>query len=246
MVQIGILECGENRPEWVNEHGRICDAIPRFLNLAGAESADFTYKAYRAHKGELPDAADACDAWVIPGSPASVYEDKDWQKGLTDFIHKAKSVRPFIGICYGHQHLHAAFGGEVEKITPWGVGVTGYRLADNMPDWFPPVEKHMREEGVQIIASHQDQVTQIAPDTRILGGNEHCPNGISMIGDDILTIQNHPEMTTALARLIYEDNREKIGDAQTDAAKDSLDEKTDSAWLARLVTAFIKNHLKKK
>lgn len=237
-MRIGILECGQTSPDWIEEHGEMAAPFPPFLRSA---DATLGFQVYKAHRNELPATANECDAWLVTGSPASVHERLPWQPALAQFLVGAAQQRPVVGICFGHQLLHDALGGEVQRSGKgWGVGVQDYPL-QNVPDWAPsglPDDRTFR-----LIALHQDQVTTPAAGTRVLAGNAFCPLGITTIGDNVLTIQAHPEMTARLARDIYESQRAEQGDAMTDAAVQSLQTRIDSRPAAHWVLAFVRHRL---
>lgn len=235
---IGILECGQTSQDWIEAHGEMAAPFPPFLH--GADAA-LEFRVYKAHRNQLPAQADECDAWLVTGSPVSVHERLPWQPALAQFLVDAARQRPVVGICYGHQLLHDALGGVVQRSCKgWGVGVQGYPLRE-VPDWAPA--GRLDADTFRLIALHQDQVTTPAPGTRLLAGNRFCPVGITTIGENVLTIQAHPEMTTRLAQAIYESQRAEQGDAATDAAVQSLQTRIDSRPAAHWVLAFLRHRL---
>lgn len=238
MTVIGILECGQTPADWIAEHGEMADPFPPFLRRADPALA---FRVYKAHRHQLPASADECDAWLVTGSPHSVYEHHAWQAELAGFLTAAAQRRPVVGICYGHQLLHEALGGKVEKEPRgWGIGVQGYELHER-PAWADAAEPH---DAFRLIALHQDQVTRPAPGTRLLAGNAFCLVCITTIGDNVFTIQAHPEMTRTLARDIYEDQRAKQGDEATRRAMKSLEGHIDDLAAARWILGFIAHRLR--
>ncbi len=234
---IGIIECGKNRSEWLSEHGDFADWFPPFLQHAYAAEA---FAVYKAHQGDIPKSADACDAWLLTGSPLSVYDNPPWQQELAEFLVAAVERRPVVGICYGHQLLHQVLGGKVEKAPHWGVGLHTYAIHD-MPEWLPERVRKASKGGLRLIALHQDQVSVPAPESRVLAGNASCPIGITTIGRNVLTIQAHPEMTPELAKAIYTLHRRDIGEAIADRAALSLAVKADSQLAADWIVAFLRH-----
>ena len=233
MTVIGILECGQTRSDWIARHGEMADPFPPFLRRA---DPTLRFAVYKAHQHLLPASADACDAWLVTGSPHSVHAPEPWQPALARFLVQAAQQRPVVGICYGHQLLHQALGG-VSGPAPqgWGVGVQHYPVRA-LPAWLPdgPLPPPLR-----LIALHQDQVLRPAPGTTVLAGNPFCPLAITTIGENVLTVQPHPEMTRPLARDIYEEARADLGDQCADEAQRSLEGTLDDGLLARWILAFI-------
>lgn len=240
MYVIGILECGQTRSDWLAEHGEMADPFPPFLTRI---DPTLSFRVYKAHKGELPQRADECDAWLITGSPHSVCERPEWQARLSAFLVEVVKHRPVVGICYGHQLLHDSLGGAVEKAAVgWGIGVQKYELRE-VPAWAPREESRSATDGFRLIALHQDQVTQPAPGSRVLAGNAFCPLGITTIGENVFTIQAHPEMTKPLAKVLYEGLRTEQGDHPTDWALQSLETQIDDELAARWILAFVRYRL---
>jgi GMP synthase-like glutamine amidotransferase len=199
------------------------------------------FRIYKAHLNELPGQAGECDAWLVTGSPNSVRDRAEWQSRLSAFLVDAVKHRPVIGICYGHQLLHDALGGVVEKAPEgWGIGVQEYELRE-VPCWAP--QARPAPEGLHLIALHEDQVTRPAPGSRVLAGNPFCPLGITTIGENGLTIQAHPEMTRKLARALYEELRSEVGDERADRALQSLERHIDDQLAARWILAYIQQRL---
>ncbi|MDF8333770.1 glutamine amidotransferase-related protein [Novosphingobium cyanobacteriorum] len=238
MTTIGILECGRNKPEWLAEHGGFADWFPPLLNPV---APDLDYRVWRVIDGEIPNAPDQCDAWLLTGSPASTYANEPWQQQLSQFVIKAREHRPIVGICYGHQHLHAALGGRVEKASHWGVGITRYDIG-RQPPWLDSASTHLGADHFDLIALHQDQVTVPAPDTQVLASSPDCPLAVTMIGPNILTFQPHPEMTPDQVTLIYDLHRDDMGEELWRRAQDSLDQPRNAQLAARWIVDFLRSN----
>jgi GMP synthase-like glutamine amidotransferase len=237
MIKLGILEAGQNRPEFIKTHGTMGEWFIPFLQQA---SKDYTFNLYEAYRGQLPDRVEKCSAYLITGSAHSVYEKMDWLDELSKFIIVSARQVPVIGICFGHQLLHRIFGGRVEASDRgWGIGVHEYRVYEH-PDWMQPAVSKIR-----LLASHHDQVLEPAKGSRTLAGSSFCPVAASTIGKNILTIQPHPEMDKEFAQAIFKMRYEEQGADVTNTALSSMNQKVDDDIAAKWITNFLNTRLSK-
>jgi len=149
--------------------------------------------------GELPGDPADWDGIVMTGSPAMVSDREPWSEKAAAWLAQAvdKAV-PLLGVCYGHQLLAHALGGEV-----------GYH-------------PHGRESGtqrVELLASAQDDpllcgmpgsfsaqlthrqsVLRLPSDAVLLGRNEFEPHQAFRVGKCAWGVQFHPEFSEAIMR----------------------------------------------
>ena len=121
----------------------------------------------------------------------------------------------------------------------WGVGIHEYRLV-RPADW-----NSAARDGEQITfcVSHNEHVSQPAPHSKIIAGSDFCPYAVTTIGRNILTIQAHPEVDRGFARVLYDHRRERIGDAATDAALQSLEKPTNDAEFVQMALQFVRSRI---
>jgi len=86
--------------------------------------AGFAYDSVPIYDGAAFPNPAGLDAIVITGSSAGVYEDHAWLPPLRAFIQGAYAAHtPMLGICFGHQIMADALGGDVRKSEKgWGLG----------------------------------------------------------------------------------------------------------------------------
>lgn len=225
MTKIAILKTGGPPPALATEHG---DYPAMFSRLLGVEPTTFDVQA-----GRLPDPA-AFEGAVITGSSAGVYEDHAWLPPLFDWIRSAKGRTRLVGVCFGHQAMAKALGGEVRKSEKgWGVGLHRYDVMSEEP-WMVPGAR-----SVAVPASHQDQVQTLPPAARVTLASAFTPFGGLAWDDDAISMQFHPEFTPDYAAALAEGRRGRIEPALVDAALASLagpnDRDVVGGWLRRFL-----------
>jgi GMP synthase-like glutamine amidotransferase len=218
--------------EFVAEFGNYTDMIKRMFSSVGA---DLEYQVFDSRQGEYPHDLDAWDFYITTGSKAGAYQDIPWIRQLISFVQRLdKQQKKLIGICFGHQIIAMARQGQVEKsLKGWGVGVAKNRVIAH-PEW-------MKEPAgeLNIIASHQDQITRLPYDTRVIASSDFCPCFVVQWGNHFLSIQGHPEWLPAYSRALMNHRRDILGNELTDAGLASLDIAPDNALFTRWILDFI-------
>jgi GMP synthase-like glutamine amidotransferase len=152
---------------------------------------NWSFEVVPVKDGVLPASPEAFDGYVITGSPASVNDDHlPWVGQLLDFIRAVDAVRqPLIGLCFGHQAVARALGGQVARnAAGWGLGTAPTHWTTT-PAWMQP-----SQATTTLMAAHNEQVTRMPEGAVCLGGSDFCPIGSMQIGQHIWTTQFHPEM----------------------------------------------------
>ena len=232
---IGILQTGQNRAEMTGKFDDYPVLFDRLLRVNGQDSW-CEMKTFRVLDGDVPEAVTACDGYIVTGSAAGVYEDHDWMAPLMAFLAQAHSAAvPLLGICFGHQAIAQALGGEVKKWPAgWGVGVRTAKICpatDALPAFMADAP-----DDFSLIYFHQDQVTRLPEGAVRLATSAFCENSGYTIGNTVLCLQGHPEFEAAYSAALLDAITDKVGVERSAAAKESLQQPTD----ARLVAGWIK------
>ena len=235
-MKIGILQCDEMREIFL-EQG-FAD-YPDMIEAGFQDiNAPFEFRVYRCLDGEIPGSTAECDGFITTGSRFSVLDEEPWMLELEAFLRKLVAEKvPFVGICFGHQMLAKALGGQVENADAgWGIGVSFNRLDLRHPDL-----PEQAGTELNLIVSHQDQVTRLPEQMKLLGGSDFCPNYFCAIGDHALTIQGHPEFSRDFSDALMEFRRNIIDEAIIDAGKRSLEARVDSRLTFEWMSNFFQS-----
>jgi len=229
-LKIGILAAGAPpRALWP----AFGDYPAMFRSLLGGRG--YGWETYDVAAGVLPADPAECAAYIVTGAAAGVYDPDPWIGALLEFLRAARGRVRLVGVCFGHQAMAQAFGGQVIKSPKgWGVGLHAYDVAERRA-W-------MDGGGAfQLSASHQDQVVQLPPGAAAVGGSDFCPNGLLAYADQpAISCQLHPEFTPAYSIALIEGRRgARLPEAQADAAIESLRRPDDHARFAGWIARFL-------
>ncbi len=208
-----------------------------FHRMFAAEG--FAFETIRLSEGQpLPDPG-SLEAVLITGSSAGVYDNHlGWMEPLRQFIRGAYASRtPMVGICFGHQIIADALGGDVRKSEKgWGLGRHVYdvksrpaAIGGNLPEF-------------AIACSHQDQVIAPPPEAEVFLGSAFTPNaGLTYRNGRAMSLQPHPEFEDDYTIALAEMRRGKAPDELIDTAIASVDRPSDSREVAGYLGAFLKS-----
>jgi GMP synthase (glutamine-hydrolysing) len=143
---------------------------------------------------------------VITGSHAMVTDHEPWSERTAAWLRKAVEQRtPLLGICYGHQLLAYALGGEV------GDNPHGHETGT--------VDVYLNEAGcadrllgglanpLRVHVSHQQTVLRLPSAARPLARSDRDEHQAFVVGDAVWGVQFHPEFNAAAVRAYVEDEQ---------------------------------------
>jgi len=215
-MKIGILEAGAPPGPLAKRFGSYGNMFRRLLGPA------FKFEPFDVQAGALPPADDDCEAYLITGSSSGVYDDEPWIAQLEQFIRERVGEKPLIGVCFGHQLMAQALGGQ---------GVHRYELSAKA-SWMDG------GGAIGLPVSHQDQVVALGPEGRVIGGNDFTPFGLVDYPNlRAMSVQAHPEFEVDFVGALIDARGGSMGDEATEAAIESLKIPTDrrrvAVWMRR-------------
>ncbi len=233
MKTLGLLETDTLYPDLLDEYRSYGTMFTQFFSRLGIP---LEYRFYQVQQGELPQDIKECDAYLITGSKAGVYDDLPWIAPLQDWIRQAYAQHSkMIGICFGHQLLAHTLGGYAARSDKgWGIGVHTTRI-EHRPSWLNDDLSHLR-----LIYSHRDQVLTLPPEARRLASSEFCENAAFYIDQRVLTFQGHPEFTVDYTQKLLPRRENCIGPDLFREGMNTLAQPTDADSVGRWLAEFIR------
>ncbi len=185
--------------------------------------------------GNYPDNPADFDGYVVGGSSASVYDDLDWVRKLASYYRELQAAgSKLVGICFGHQMLAHALGGETIKSPKgWGIGVHSFEIYEQQ-EWMTP-----GLDGFNVLLSCQDQVVKMPENGKLLAGNEFCNVGMFRVGGNMLGIQGHPEFLPSFSEALMDARTDRIPAETIAVAKATLDQSRNTKELATWILNFL-------
>ncbi len=160
----------------------------------------------------LPASLEGVDGVVISGSPASVTEWDPWMRATAEFIRRCADVDlPLLGVCFGHQLLGQALGGQVQP-NPVGREIGTVDVVLTKDGALDPVLGPL-VPGFRIQATHVDSVVDLPPGAVVLAQTTLEKHAAIRVGRNLYGVQFHPEMGAALIKR-YISHRAKIIDGE--------------------------------
>lgn len=181
-----ILKTGSAPDPIRRQHG---DFDRWFIQGLGPDRFDFRILA--VDEGDrLPADATGFSGVLVTGSPAMVSHREDWSEMAAGWLREAHQEKvPMLGVCYGHQLLAHALGGQV------GSNPAGRRMGTTPVEVIDPADPLLGgfEPGVRFHVTHMEAVLEPPSGARVIAradGDRH--HGLHF-GANSWGVQFHPE-----------------------------------------------------
>lgn len=231
-MKLTIIQTGEVPAPLRPQFGAYPPMFKRMFDEAGQP---FEYETVAVYDGAgFPDAS-RLDGILITGSAAGVYDDHAWLAPLRAFIRSAYAAdTPMLGICFGHQIMADALGGDVRKSEKgWGLGRHTYGVTGR------PGFMRAAPTALSVACSHQDQVITPPKEAEVILASDFTPNaGLAYRNGAALSFQPHPEFLDDYTIALAELRRGKAPDAVVDKAVASVATPSDSRDVAGYIGQF--------
>ncbi|ELT99760.1 hypothetical protein CAPTEDRAFT_100942, partial [Capitella teleta] len=230
--RLGILLCDEHHPDSIKNYGTYDNDYKSMIEAV--MPGQWQYSVWRCYEGSFPSSVDSCDAWIISGSKSAAYDTDPWIQQIKALVVELdRSQALLVGICFGHQLIHQALGGEVQKFHGgWGLGPYPVKTTAAFGDF-------KAGDIIRILAVHQDQVIQSAPGFSLLATSDFCMNAIAHKEPSILTCQAHPEFVDGFFRDICLRLRETVENRLIDKALSEVGLPDDRMQVGKTIVHFL-------
>jgi len=155
---------------------------------------------------------------IVSGSPLSVTDRAPWMLELgDDLLRVGAQGTPVLGVCFGHQLLARAAGGEVVQ-NPRGreIGTVRVQLTEAgrkdvlFASWADRPE-------IEVQATHLDAVDPLPSGARVLASNENTAAQAYRLSETVAGVQFHPELWAEAMRDLILSRRDKLAAEGRDA-----------------------------
>ena len=195
MKPILIIKTGSTFPEISKDRGDFEDWI-----IVGMGIDRNRFLIVDVSQGEVLPDYDEISGIAITGSHAMVTDHADWSESTAAWLRMAvvQNEIPLLGICYGHQLLAYALGGQVAN-NPNGIefGTTEIVLTEAAIK--DPLFSILPSKAfVQV--THTQSLIKLPPGAKLLASTSMDPNHAFVIGDCAWGVQFHPEFDADIVK----------------------------------------------
>lgn len=187
-----LIKTGGTIPETRDEFGDFEEWFARGLGLPGMEQAN-------VYQGDQPQHFSEFSGVIVTGSASMVSHKEDWSEStgrwLADAVHAGM---PVLGVCFGHQLLAHALGGQVGP-NPRGRQV-GTQVIEMLPAAASDPLMCRFPSSLSVQTTHIESVHELPPGAVRLATSPRDDNHAFRFGKCAWGVQFHPEFGADVMR----------------------------------------------
>lgn len=169
------------------------------------------YLIVRPHLGEALPAFDEISGAILSGSWAMVTDHEEWSERSAAWVRAAiEQELPLLGVCYGHQLMAYALGGEVaDNPHGWERGLLPIRCSAQAQR--DPLLQSL-PAGFSVWLSHRQSVITPPPQAQVLAASAQDGCQIVRYAPQALSVQFHPEFSRHIMNVCLPEGLSDGGD----------------------------------
>ena len=185
-IKIAVLD-SVPKSYWKDDMG-ITDA-QKFVDLLAPVNPQAILDSFYVTEDEFPESLDDYDAYLLTGSPCSVYDDYGWMDRLSQLVVDVNQQdKRIVASCFGHQLVAKIYGGEVaENEDGWVIGNFALNITRQY-EWMQPTAAN-----TGLYHFNQERVTKLPEGAQSFANTNSYPHYAYTLGNNILCLQGHPE-----------------------------------------------------
>lgn len=230
-VRVGLLVCGTLSGPVEATHGGYHEVYSYYWKTTTPHNcnAQVVIESFNIKKMEFPDEKrlDEFDIFMVTGSATSAYDDTiQWVRELLAFLKGLINNHPKVklcGICFGHQIVCRALGGECAPNGQWEIGPTTIELSDMGKSIFGVDKLSLQEMHRDHVPLESFSKQFASGELELVGssgptGNQGVIKFYSSSKDartardiHVLTLQGHPEFCESIVTGIVRQRVDDMG-----------------------------------